>query len=294
MSSRNHHISLTEVSKIKKIYQEQFKQVSNLNNQQLQKLHNKLDLISTDTNNTYLKQILESVITSEDFYYPQDKDWKKLGQLSPKVFSDISQVFSNYQIIKDNQILFGMPVPNYYPQFLLKKKDQLYFIKKIQLPDFYLNKIYFDDFVEGTQILYQGSDLDLTFKIEEKLICQIKNTKYLIIIYQYQEGTILYEWLKNHTLPANAYQKINQLLQKGIKHNIITGQINTYNLVILKNQKSQPFKLLDLGFDCQYISSMVDQKVKQLKSAISFYQDKSYLNKLIIDKIIKEKIITLD
>lgn len=110
------------MSKIKKIYQDQFKQVSNLNNQQLQKLHQKLDLISTDTNNTYLKQILESVITSEDFFYPQDKDWKKLGQLSPKVFSDISQVFSNYQIIKDNQNLFGMPVPNSYPQFLLKKK----------------------------------------------------------------------------------------------------------------------------------------------------------------------------
>ncbi len=224
MSSRDHHISLTEVSKIKKIYQQQFKEVSNLNNQQLQKLHNKLDLISSDTNTTYLKQILESVITSEDFYYPQAKDWKKLGQLSPKVFSDISQVFSNYQIIKDNQILFGMPVPNYYPQFLLKKKDQLYFIKKIQLPDFYLNKIYFDDFVEGTQILYQGSDLDLTFKIEEKLICQIKNTKYLIIIYQYQEGTILYEWLKNNTLPANAYQKINKLLQIGIGSRIILCQ----------------------------------------------------------------------
>ena len=121
MSLKNHHLSLTEVSKIKQIYQEQFKQVSSLNNQQLQKLHNKLDLILSDNNNTYLKQVLESVITSEDFYYPQNKDWKKLGQLSPRVFSDISQVFSNYQSsfflieIKDNQILFGMPVPNYYP-----------------------------------------------------------------------------------------------------------------------------------------------------------------------------------
>ena len=49
MSSPNHHLSLTEVSKIKQIYQQQFKQVSNLNNQKLQKLHQKLDLILSDT-----------------------------------------------------------------------------------------------------------------------------------------------------------------------------------------------------------------------------------------------------
>lgn len=61
MSSRDHHISLTEVSKIKKIYQEQFKQVSKLSNHQLQKLQQEINLILPDKNNTYLKQIYNNL-----------------------------------------------------------------------------------------------------------------------------------------------------------------------------------------------------------------------------------------
>ena len=45
-----------EISKIKQIYQQQLMQISKLNNQQLQKLHQKLNVISSDM--VYLKKAL--------------------------------------------------------------------------------------------------------------------------------------------------------------------------------------------------------------------------------------------
>lgn len=296
----SNNLKIKDILQIKKMYHLEYEKIDSLSDTDIDKIEEKLNtseekLNKKEKNNILLENIIEDVISADNFFYPENKDWKILANIYKKVYSSIEEFLINkYKIIKNNKGLFGQLLPSNFPQYLLQKGNLKFFVKVIHLNKIFVNKEEFTKFINQILLLYKSSELGITLKVEEKIICNIKNERFLIIIYNYIDGQILSEWLKNHKLTKTNYQNIIKLLNIGTENNILVGTLNSTNIIVINKNKNIDFKLLDLGFEPTSISEIVNTKIKGIQDNIKFYKKNNRIHRLTIKKIIKEKIISLE
>ncbi len=299
-------LSSKQINLIKKIYQDEYSKLNKLSNDEIIQLEKNLSRQNLNSNQLMLKGIIEDIINFDQLYYPSEKDLSSIAKLDKNYYFEIEECFKKYQIIKNNKGLFGFKIPNFIIQFLLlnKNNNDYYFVKTIQLQSFYINKDYFNTFKESISILDLASKLNITFKLKDKKICKINNIYTLILFYKYDEnGIVLSEWIKNNKFTRKHKKQIIELINIGQENNFLVGNLNSNDIIVLENKNNQidkdnqikkskiSFKLLNLGFTPDYISNIIDNKIKNIENNISFYEKNNKFHNLIIEKMITNNLI---
>lgn len=288
----NNILSDSQIQKIKKIYKFEYSKLIKLSDLDIREIEKKSFKIKDNKNHLLLTEIIQDIIDFDLIFYPTNKDWKNIANVENKVFNRIDDCFYDYDIVKNNRIIFELKLPNSLPQFLLVKNNNKYFVRVLKLEKSYPNKDDFDKLKQNIFLLNRASDLNLTFKLEEQKICQVKDKFYLILIYLYEDGIVLREWLNKHKFTTYHKNKILNLFKLGRNNDFIVGNITSDDIIVISKDKTISFKLLNLGFEPQLISHLIQTKIDSIEKGLEYYQKNFKVHNLVIQKMIKDNLVS--